>query len=133
MTRQDRVNRYIEILDKSERGNCVRNWDILDKLTDEELFSESKIAECIAIIDKCDERLKNNSNKYPEDIMECVRQRLGLDKYDDSRDSDINNMSANEVFEHVCNWNGLLGHATFIKSWIHDIYKIDLDANKNNI
>lgn len=123
MTREDRVKKYMEILDKSGRGNSTRNWNILDKLTDAELFDENKIAECMDIIDKCDMRLENNPNKYPEDIMMCVRQRLGVEKYDDSRDSEINKMSANEVFEHVCNWNGLIGYASTIKSWLEGIYK----------
>ncbi|MDE5830856.1 MAG: hypothetical protein K2H53_04250 [Clostridia bacterium] len=59
--------------------------------------------------------------------MECVRQRCGLEKYDNSKDEEINQLSPNEVLEHVCNWNGLLGYAYTIKSWIRDIYKLDLD------
>lgn len=125
MTREERVKRYMEILDKSERGNSSRNWSILDRLTDTELFDETKVMGCISIIDRCDMRLENNPNIYPEDIMMCVRQILGLDKYDDSRDAEINKMSANEVFEHVCNWNGLLGYADTIKSWVESIYKVE--------
>ena len=125
MTREERVKRYMEILDKSERGNSSRNWSILDRLTDTELFDETKVMGCISIIDRCDMRLENNPNKYPENIMMCVRQRLGLDEYDDSRDVEINKMSANEVFEHVCNWNGLLGYADTIKAWIEGIYKVE--------
>lgn len=59
--------------------------------------------------------------------MECVRQRLELDKYDVSKDKEINELSPGEVFEHICNWNGLIGYAYTIKSWIRDIYKIDID------
>lgn len=125
MTREERVKRYMEILDKGERGNSSRNWSILDRLTDTELFDETKVMGCISIIDSCDMRLENNPNKYPEDIMMCVRQRLGLDEYDDSRDAEINKMSANEVFEHVCKWNGLLGYAETIKAWIEGIYKVE--------
>lgn len=125
MTREERVKRYMEILDESERGNSSRNWNILDKLTDTELFDETKVMECIGIIDKCDMRLENNPNKYPEYIMMCVRQILGIDAYDDSRDAEINKMSANEVFEHVCNWNGLLGYADTIKSWVTGVYKVE--------
>lgn len=127
MTRQERVSKYMEILNKYDEGNSSWNWGILDELTDEELFDENKVTEKINIIQKHQTRLENNPNKYPESIMECVRQRWGLEKYDDSKDDEINQLSPDEVLEHVCNWNGLLGYATTIKSWIGDIYKIDLD------
>lgn len=127
MTRQERVKRYMEILDKYDEGNSSWNWGILDGLSDAELFDKNKVVEKINIIQKHQERLENNSNKYPESIMECVRQRFGLEKYDDSRDEEINQLSQDEVLEHVCNWNGLLGYSSTIKSWIGDIYKINLD------
>lgn len=62
--------------------------------------------------------------------MECVRQRWGLERFDDSRDEEINLLSSDEVFDHVCNWNGLLGYATTIKSWIEDIYKVNLNIKQ---
>ena len=127
MTRQERVSRYMEILSKYDEGNSSWNWGILDELSDEELFDENKVAEKINIIQKHRTRIENNSNKYSEDVMECVRQRWGLEKYDDSKDEEINQLSPDEVLEHVCNWNGLLGYAYTIKSWIKDIYKLDLN------
>lgn len=127
MERMERVKRYMEILNKYDEGNSSYNWDILDKLSDEDLYNEEKIMEKINIIQKHQTRLENNPNKYSESIMECVRQRWGLEKYDDSKDDEINQLSPDEVLEHVCNWNRLLGYATIIKSWIGDIYKIDLD------
>lgn len=126
MTKQERIKRYMEILDKYDEGNSFWNWEILDELSDEELFDENKIYEKISIIQKHQIRIENNPNKYSESIMECVRQRLGLEKYDDSRDEEINHLSPDEVFDHVCNWKGLLGYATTIKSWIEDIYKLKL-------
>ena len=66
-------------------------------------------------------------NKYPEHIMEILRQRLGLDEDDTSRDDEINIYTPSEAFEEVCNWEGLLGYADTIKEWIEDIYGIDLD------
>lgn len=130
MTRQERVNKYMEILDKYDEGNSSWNWAILDELTDEELFDESIVAEKMNIIQRHQTRLENNPNKYSESIMECVRQRWGLEKYDDSKDGEINQLSPDEVLEHICNWNGLLGYAHTIKSWIKDIYKLDLDDMK---
>lgn len=125
MERMERVKRYMEILDKYDEGNSSWNWGILDKLSDEDLYNEEKIVEKINIIQKHQERIENNSNRYTEDIMECVRQRLGLEKFDDTRDEEINQLSPDKVFNHVCNWNGFLGYATTIKSWIKDIYKVN--------
>lgn len=126
MTRQERVSKYMEILAKYDEGNSSWNWGVLDELSDRELFDENKVAEKIHIIQKHQTRLENNPNKYSESIMECVRQRLGLERYDDSRDEDINQLSQNEILEHVCNWNGLIGYATTIRSWIEEIYKMKL-------
>lgn len=130
MTRQERVSRYMEILSKYDEGDSSWNWGILDELSDEELFDENKIAEKINIIQKHETRIENNPKKYSEDVMECVRQRWGLEKYDNSKDEEINQLSPDEVLEHVCNWNGLLGYAYTIKSWIKDIYILDLDNMK---
>ena len=127
MKREERVKRYMEILNKNEKNNCVKNWEIFDKLSDDELFDDTKIEECIQLINKIDEQLENNSNKYPDYIMEYVRQNLGLDKYDTSEDKDINEMSKSDIFEKVCNWNNLYWYSEYIKSWVKDIYGIDLD------
>ena len=128
MTRQERVSKYTEILNKYDKGNSSWNWGILDELSDKELFDENKVAEKINRIQKHQIRSENNPNKYSEDVMECVRQRWGLKNYDDSKDEEINQLSPDEVLEYVCNWNGLLGYAAYmIKSWIKDIYKVDLD------
>lgn len=125
MTRQERVKRYMEILNNNDKSNNTVNWSILDKLTDNELFDEAKVMECMSIIDRHDMRMENNSNKYPENIMRYVRQNLGIDEYDDSCDAEINRMTADEVFECVCNWNGLINYASTIKSWVSGIYKTD--------
>ena len=126
MERMERVKRYIEILDQYDEGNTSYNWSILDTLSDDDLYNKERIAEKINIIQKHQERIENNHNKYSEEIMECVRQRWGMGRFDDSRDKEINQLSPDEVFDHVCNWNGLLGYAATIKTWIGDIYKVNL-------
>ena len=127
MEREERVKRYMEILNKNEKNNCVKNWEIFDKLSDDELFDDTKIEECIKLITEINKKLENNINKYPDYIMEYVRQNLGLDKYDTSEDKDINEMSKSDIFEKVCNWNNLYWYSEYIKSWVKDIYGIDLD------
>lgn len=127
MTRQERVNRYVEILKEYEEGSSGWNWEILDSLSDAELFEKEKIEEKIRIIQEVQMRIENNPNKYSEDIMQCIRQRLGLEKFDNSRDEEINSLSPNAIFEHLCEWHGLVGYSKIIKSWIRDIYKIELN------
>ena len=63
---------------------------------------------------------------YPDYIMEKVRQRLGLEPYDTSRDSEINNMSHGTVLDHVLEWEGIIGYGYTIPGWIKDIYGVDL-------
>lgn len=126
MTRQERVKRYIEILDEYDEGNSGWNWDILDKLSDKELFEEDAILKKITIIREHSDRLENPTNKYPESIMEDIRMRLGLEKYDTAKDEQINEMPKDVIFSMVCNWNGLLGYDSTIKTWIKDIYGIQL-------
>ncbi|WP_286078017.1 hypothetical protein [Thomasclavelia cocleata] len=126
MTRQERVKRYMEILDEYDEGNSGWNWDILDKLSDKELFEEDAILKKITIIREHSDRLENPTNKYPESIMEDIRMRLGLEKYDTAKDDQINEMPKDVIFSMVCNWNGLLGYDSTIKTWIKDIYGIQL-------
>lgn len=68
-----------------------------------------------------------NMRKYPEYIMYYVRQRLGLEPYDTSKDDAINAMSESEIFAHVCDWNGLIGYSNTIMIWIKDIFRKDLN------
>ena len=65
--------------------------------------------------------------KYPEYIMMCVKQNLGLDETDVSRDMEIYSMSRKEIFNAVFTWNGLIGYGNTIADWIEDIYKISLN------
>lgn len=66
--------------------------------------------------------------KYSSDVIESVRQQLGLEDDDASKDARILNMSKNEIFKHVVNWDGLMGnYDVTIKNWILDVYGVDLD------
>lgn len=83
------------------------------------------------IIDKIEEfnnYYENNNNSYSNDVMECLRQRGGLDRYDISKDNELSSLTRNEVFSEVCNWNGLLGgYDDTIKLWVKNIYGVDLE------
>lgn len=68
--------------------------------------------------------------KYPENIMRMVRGNLDLELDDTSRDGEIEAMSKQEVFDRVCNWDGLIGYSRTIKDWINQIYGINLDKEE---
>jgi len=63
---------------------------------------------------------------HPEYIMQKVRQRLGLEEWDTSRDDEINDMSHDLLFDHVLEWEGIIGYGLSIHGWIRDIYGIEL-------
>lgn len=49
-------------------------------------------------------------NKYPDYIMENVRQNLGLKKDDTSKDDMIMKLPKEEVFNKCCRWMGIDGY-----------------------
>jgi len=63
---------------------------------------------------------------YPDYIMQKVRQHLGLESYDTSRDSEINGMSHNAIFDHCLEWEGIIGYGYQITGWITEIYGVQL-------
>jgi hypothetical protein len=64
---------------------------------------------------------------YPENILRIVRQNLNLEPTDASKDDEINAMSQSEIFNCVCEWEGIIGYSRTIRGWIKDIYGINLD------
>lgn len=67
------------------------------------------------------------SRKYPEHILQKLRQREGFDANDKSIDEQLNLLSPSEAFSEVCNWEGLIYYDRIIKVWIKSIYGIDID------
>lgn len=65
--------------------------------------------------------------KYPEYVYETLRQRLDLDEGDTSMDDVIDGYSREEVLDKMCDWNGLTHWGYQIRSWIRDIYGVDLN------
>jgi len=64
--------------------------------------------------------------QYTTYIMEKVRQHLGLESWDPSRDSEINLMSKDEVFKHCLEWEGIIGYDYEIRKMMSDIYGTSL-------
>lgn len=71
---------------------------------------------------------KDYDNKYPEYIMEDLRQRRGLEIDDESEDDEIISMNKEDVLDEVASWNGMIGYGNTIKEWVQDIYNVDLDT-----
>lgn len=68
--------------------------------------------------------------KYPENIKRKIRQNLGYDAEDRHLDLKIDESSPDEIFNRVCTWEGLIGYGEEIRSWIKDIYGVELGGNK---
>ena len=66
-------------------------------------------------------------NKYPEHILQKLRQRKSLEENDKSLDEKFNNYTPSQAFREVLCWEGLIGWDETIKHWIEDIYGIDID------
>ena len=53
---------------------------------------------------------KTAQKTYSERIMKNVRQNLGLEEDDTSRDDYIMSLPPEDVFDRYCTWEGLLGY-----------------------
>lgn len=65
--------------------------------------------------------------EYPEYILRTLRQREDLEETDTSMDDKFNNYSPNKAFKEMLEWEGIIGWDNTIKSWIRDIYGVDLN------
>ena len=70
-------------------------------------------------------------NKYEEYIMRDLRQRLGLEPDDESKDDEIMLMSKDEAFESILEWEGIVGYASLNRSYVEDIYKVNLNGTED--
>ena len=48
--------------------------------------------------------------QYSDFIMRAVRQNIGLEEYDTSRDAEIMEMSGEEIVDRYLTWNGIIGY-----------------------
>ena len=69
--------------------------------------------------------VRADDDRYPS-VIEAVRQNMGLEKDDESRDEEILQMSRDEVFRRFMTWNGIIGYEGTIKEAIEEIYKVEL-------
>ena len=76
-------------------------------------------------VDELNQKLQV-SIPYPEYIMQKVRQHIGLEDYDTSRDADIARMTHSDVLQHCLEWEGIIGYAYQIKDWVERIFGVTL-------
>ena len=48
--------------------------------------------------------------QYSDFIMRAVRQNIGLDEDDTSRDEEIMEMDGEEIVDRYLTWNGIIGY-----------------------
>ena len=65
-------------------------------------------------------------NKYPEYIMQKLRESLGLEPTETYRDAEINLMSSNWAFDSLLEWEGLIDYGDKIRELVDSIYGIEL-------
>lgn len=124
MTSQERFNMVKEILEENNLSICTLNIQQFDKASDLELLAGAE--EIVKIIKRYEKYINSDKMKYPDSIMRCVRQYLGLAEMDTSKDLEIYKMSRNEVLNADCIWNGLKDYGCKIVGWIEDIWQIEL-------
>ena len=58
--------------------------------------------------------------------VQCIRQNLGLESEDKSRDEMIATMTKHEQLERALRWNNLIGYGQTVKRIVEDIYGMEL-------
>ena len=66
----------------------------------------------------------------PENIMQDMRDRRGLNKHDTSEDQEILNMSKREFLDEWLDWEGIIGYTTQIMDMIYYAFGIDLESDE---
>lgn len=69
-----------------------------------------------------------NVDRIDKDIINDVREYLGVEPNDTSKDEEINRMSPNEIFSNWCEWNGYINGSGTFKRVIGCIYEIDIEG-----
>lgn len=54
------------------------------------------------------------NHNYPEHIMETLRQRIGLEEDDTSRDEELQMLTPQEALNECLEWEGIDGYTSWI-------------------
>ena len=66
------------------------------------------------------------THNYPEHIMETLRQRIGLEEDDTSRDEELQMLTPQEALNECLEWEGIDGYTSWILNVIRDTFKVKL-------
>lgn len=66
--------------------------------------------------------------EIPEDVMEIMRQRRGLDEYDESEDQEILKMDGIDFLDEWLGWEGIYGYTYKILEIIEMAFGVDLES-----
>ena len=66
------------------------------------------------------------NQNYPDNIMEILRQRVGLDEDDTSRDDELQTLTPVEALDECLSWEGIDGYTSWILNVIRDTFKVKL-------
>lgn len=66
------------------------------------------------------------NHNYPEHIMETLRQRIGLEDDDKSRDEELQMLTPQEALSECLEWAGIHGYTSWILNVIRDTFKVKL-------
>ena len=66
------------------------------------------------------------NHNYPEHIMETLRQRIGLEEDDTSRDEELQMLTPEEALNECLEWEGIDGYTSWILNVIRDTFKVKL-------
>lgn len=71
---------------------------------------------------------KKNTERIGKYIINDVREYIGVEPDDTSKDDEINRMSLSEIFHKWCDWNGYINGSEKFKRVIGNIYGIDIEG-----
>ena len=66
------------------------------------------------------------NQNYPDNIMEILRQRVGLDEDDTSRDDELQTLTPVEALDECLSWEGIEEYTDWILDIIRDTFKVKL-------
>jgi len=78
--------------------------------------------------DEKNDAYKKNVERIDKDIINDIREYLGVEPDDTSKDEVINNMSLNQIFHYWCDRNGYINGSEKFKRVIGSIYAIDIEG-----
>lgn len=73
------------------------------------------------------------NQNYPDNIMEILRQRVGLDEDDTSRDDELQTLTPVEALDECLSWEGIEGYTYWILDVIRDTFKVKLKNDFQNM